>query len=146
MVPWIFLFWSSKGAVPPEGLARGAATVLDCKTKTRSGCSSVQNPLWAHSSPFCKTQSYPRPTKSGTVCIPASLIRPTTLPWAYSTQLPTLSGLKAFLSLLFYSAWKALPQTAFVSSPLFPSGVCSTVPFIKEPFTTTHITHTHTPL
>lgn len=115
----------------------------DCKTKTRSGCSSVQNPLWASQLPFCKTQSHPRPTKSGTVCIPASLIRPTTLPWAYSTSAPQHSPVPKLLSLLFTLPGRLISQTAFVSSPLLPSGVCSTVPLSKRPSTTTHITHTH---
>lgn len=119
----------------------------DCKTKTRSGCSSVQNPLWASQLPFCKTQSYPRPTKSGTVCIPASLIRPTTLPWAYSTSAPQHSPVSKLFVPALHSAWKAHLPDSLRELSLASFRCLFNCPFIKEAFHNhPYHTHTHTSL
>ena len=128
----------------PSSVYSPQSSQTDFKTKTRSCCSSVQNPLWAPYLLFCKTQSHTWPTKPGAVCTlllssALLLLSPVRTP----LQVPN-ALLSQSICPCLHSAWEAhLPDSLHGALPRFLQ--VSVRPPIYLTHTHTH-THTHTVL
>lgn len=118
----------------------------DFKTKTRSCCSSVQNPLWAPYLLFCKTQSHTWPTKPGAVCTPLLssallLLSPVRTP----LQVPN-ALLSQSICPCLHSAWEApLPDSLHGALPRFLQ-VSVRLSLYQRGLPQPPISHTHTQL